>query len=58
MPVFILVIVGIILLGKYGPIRVLGPLLRIGWCFVKGLFWVSVGVLLILVFLKTLLYTG
>lgn len=58
MLVLILVIVGIILLGKYGPFRVLGPLLQLSWYFVKGMFWLTAGILLTLVFLKALLCTG
>lgn len=58
MLVLMLVIVGIILLGKYGPFRVLGPLLRVGWYFVKGVFWLSIGILLILAFVRALLCTG
>lgn len=58
MRVLILVIGGIILLGKYGPFRVLRPLLQLGWYFLKGVFWVSVGMLLILIFLGAMLRTG
>jgi hypothetical protein len=46
---------GLILLGKYGPVRVLRPLLQGFWYLVKGALWLLGGLVLFAVVLQVLL---
>lgn len=44
MPLVLAVLAGLILLGKYGPGRILRPVFLGAWYLIKGLFWVAIGV--------------
>lgn len=52
---FFFLIVVVMLLGKYGPFRALGAILKASCYLVKGVLWLTVGLSLLVLLVKIIL---